>query len=146
MFGHREMTATEVGVLYAFISYLARVIEPLIQITMQFSQLQQSVVASARVATLLDEGAARDMPTTHARGSGQRQQRARRRHPPSELRLQRRPAGAARFVAEIRRAISSASSATRAAASRPCCRCCCASIRRSRAASWCTACRSMHRQ
>jgi ATP-binding cassette subfamily B protein/ATP-binding cassette subfamily C protein/ATP-binding cassette subfamily B multidrug efflux pump len=48
MFGHREMTATEVGVLYAFISYLARVIEPLIQITMQFSQLQQSVVASAR--------------------------------------------------------------------------------------------------
>jgi ATP-binding cassette subfamily B protein/ATP-binding cassette subfamily C protein/ATP-binding cassette subfamily B multidrug efflux pump len=60
MFGHREMTATEVGVLYAFISYLARVIEPLIQITMQFSQLQQAVVASARVATLLDEGAAKE--------------------------------------------------------------------------------------
>ena len=58
MFGQREMTATEVGVLYAFISYLARVIEPLIQITMQFSQLQQSVVATARVAALLDEGAA----------------------------------------------------------------------------------------
>jgi ATP-binding cassette subfamily B protein/ATP-binding cassette subfamily C protein/ATP-binding cassette subfamily B multidrug efflux pump len=60
MFGQREMTATEVGVLYAFISYLARVIEPLIQITMQFSQLQQSVVATARVATLLDEGAAQE--------------------------------------------------------------------------------------
>ncbi|MYM30392.1 ATP-binding cassette domain-containing protein [Duganella sp. CY15W] len=60
MFGHREMTATEVGILYAFISYLARVIEPLIQITMQFSQLQQSVVASARVATLLDEGTAQE--------------------------------------------------------------------------------------
>jgi ATP-binding cassette subfamily B protein/ATP-binding cassette subfamily C protein/ATP-binding cassette subfamily B multidrug efflux pump len=58
MFGKREMTATEVGVLYAFISYLARVIEPLIQITMQFSQLQQSVVATARVATLLDEATA----------------------------------------------------------------------------------------
>lgn len=58
MFGNREMTATEVGVLYAFISYLARVIEPLIQITMQFSQLQQAVVASARVAILLDEAAA----------------------------------------------------------------------------------------
>lgn len=55
LFGQRPMTAAEVGVLYAFISYLARVIEPLIQITMQFSQLQQSVVASARVATLLDE-------------------------------------------------------------------------------------------
>ncbi|MBJ7313711.1 ABC transporter ATP-binding protein [Rugamonas sp. CCM 8940] len=54
-FGQRDMTATEVGVLYAFISYIARVIEPLIQITMQFSQLQQSVVASARVAALLDE-------------------------------------------------------------------------------------------
>ena len=65
MFGHREMTATEVGVLYAFISYLARVIEPLIQITMQFSQLQQAVVASARVATLLDEGAAHEH-TAHA--------------------------------------------------------------------------------
>jgi ATP-binding cassette subfamily B protein/ATP-binding cassette subfamily C protein/ATP-binding cassette subfamily B multidrug efflux pump len=60
MFGQRQMTATEVGILYAFISYLARVIEPLIQITMQFSQLQQSVVASARVATLLDEGAAQE--------------------------------------------------------------------------------------
>jgi ATP-binding cassette subfamily B multidrug efflux pump len=60
LFGQREMTATEVGVLYAFISYLARVIEPLIQITMQFSQLQQSVVATARVAALLDEGAARE--------------------------------------------------------------------------------------
>jgi ATP-binding cassette subfamily B protein/ATP-binding cassette subfamily C protein/ATP-binding cassette subfamily B multidrug efflux pump len=58
VFGKREMTATEVGVLYAFISYLARVIEPLIQITMQFSQLQQSVVDTARVATLLDEATA----------------------------------------------------------------------------------------
>ncbi|MES2261529.1 MAG: ABC transporter transmembrane domain-containing protein [Pseudomonadota bacterium] len=54
-FGQREMSAAEVGVLYAFISYIARVIEPLIQITMQFSQLQQSVVATARVAALLDE-------------------------------------------------------------------------------------------
>lgn len=60
VFGNRQMTATEVGVLYAFISYLARVIEPLIQITMQFSQLQQAVVASARVATLLDEAAANE--------------------------------------------------------------------------------------
>jgi ATP-binding cassette subfamily B protein/ATP-binding cassette subfamily C protein/ATP-binding cassette subfamily B multidrug efflux pump len=54
-FGQREMSAAEVGVLYAFISYIARVIEPLIQITMQFSQLQQSVVATARVSALLDE-------------------------------------------------------------------------------------------
>jgi len=57
-FGQRTMSAAEVGVLYAFISYIARVIEPLIQITMQFSQLQQSVVATARVSALLDEPAA----------------------------------------------------------------------------------------
>ena len=62
-FGQRAMTAAEVGVLYAFISYIARVIEPLIQITMQFSQLQQSVVATARVAALLDEASA---PEHHA--------------------------------------------------------------------------------
>jgi len=45
-------------VLYAFISYIARVVEPLIQITMQFSGLQQAVVATARVSALLDEGGA----------------------------------------------------------------------------------------
>lgn len=55
VFGQRDMSAAEVGVLYAFINYIARVIEPLIQITMQFSQLQQSVVATARVAVLLGE-------------------------------------------------------------------------------------------
>jgi ATP-binding cassette subfamily B protein/ATP-binding cassette subfamily C protein/ATP-binding cassette subfamily B multidrug efflux pump len=57
-FGQREMNAVEVGVLYAFISYIARVVEPLIQITMQFSGLQQAVVATARVAALLDEAGA----------------------------------------------------------------------------------------
>jgi len=54
-FGQRQMNAVEVGVLYAFISYIARVVEPLIQITMQFSGLQQAVVATARVSHLLDE-------------------------------------------------------------------------------------------
>jgi ATP-binding cassette subfamily B multidrug efflux pump len=54
-FGQRPINAVEVGVLYAFINYIARVVEPLIQITMQFSGLQQAVVASARVAALLDE-------------------------------------------------------------------------------------------
>lgn len=57
-FGQRQMNAVEVGVLYAFISYIARVVEPLIQITMQFSGLQQAVVASSRVAALLDEAGA----------------------------------------------------------------------------------------
>lgn len=71
VFGNRQMTATEVGVLYAFISYLARVIEPLIQITMQFSQLQQAVVASARVATLLDETAADEHAAAPGHGADQ---------------------------------------------------------------------------
>ncbi|CDG81709.1 ABC transporter ATP-binding protein [Janthinobacterium agaricidamnosum] len=57
-FGQRSISAIEVGVLYAFISYIARVIEPLIQITTQFSQLQQSVVATARVSALLDQAGA----------------------------------------------------------------------------------------
>ncbi|MCE3603963.1 ATP-binding cassette domain-containing protein [Massilia sp. P8910] len=71
-FGQRDMNAVEVGVLYAFISYIARVIEPMIQITMQFSGLQQAVVATARVAALLDEAGApehapgRAAPTEHA--------------------------------------------------------------------------------
>ncbi|WUR12263.1 ABC transporter transmembrane domain-containing protein [[Empedobacter] haloabium] len=66
--GSGALNAAEVGVLYAFINYIARVIEPLIQITMQFSQLQQSVVASARVAGLLDEAGAPE----HGKGAGVR--------------------------------------------------------------------------
>ena len=53
--GGAGLSALEVGVLYAFVSYIARVVEPLIQITMQFSQLQQAVVAAARVNTLRRE-------------------------------------------------------------------------------------------
>ncbi|MDE2402365.1 MAG: ATP-binding cassette domain-containing protein [Burkholderiales bacterium] len=51
-----SLSAVEVGVLYAFISTMARVVEPLIQITTQFSQLQQAMVAAARVNALLQEG------------------------------------------------------------------------------------------
>ena len=65
-FGQREMNAVEVGVLYAFISYIARVVEPLIQITMQFSGLQQAVVATARVSALLDEAGAPEHATGKA--------------------------------------------------------------------------------
>lgn len=58
-FGQRGLVgplgAVEVGLLYAFLSYIARVVEPLIQITLQFGQLQQSMVAASRVRTLLDE-------------------------------------------------------------------------------------------
>jgi ATP-binding cassette subfamily B multidrug efflux pump len=45
-------------VLYAFINYIGRVIEPLVQITMQFSQLQQAMIGAARVNVLLKEAEA----------------------------------------------------------------------------------------
>ncbi|MCE4537498.1 ABC transporter ATP-binding protein/permease [Pelomonas sp. P7] len=54
-FGRRELSGLEVGLLYAFLSYIARVVEPLIQITMQFGQLQQAMVAASRVKALLAE-------------------------------------------------------------------------------------------
>lgn len=54
-FGERELQALEVGILYAFVSYVGRVVDPLIQITLQFGQLQQSVIAASRVNTLLQE-------------------------------------------------------------------------------------------
>src|SRR5204862_32625 len=46
--GTQSLQGVEVGLLYAFIAYVARVVDPLIQITMQFSVLQQSVIAAAR--------------------------------------------------------------------------------------------------
>jgi len=54
-FGQRAFNALEIGVLYAFVSYIGRVVDPLIQITLQFGQLQQAVVAAARVDALLQE-------------------------------------------------------------------------------------------
>ncbi|MFT7775265.1 ABC transporter ATP-binding protein [Roseateles sp.] len=57
-FGRRELSGLEVGLLYAFLAYIARVVEPLIQITMQFGQLQQAMVAASRVRTLLEEDGA----------------------------------------------------------------------------------------
>ncbi|HTQ00833.1 MAG TPA: ATP-binding cassette domain-containing protein [Casimicrobiaceae bacterium] len=54
--GTQSIAGVEVGLLYAFIAYLARVVEPLIQITLQFSLVQQSVIAAARVDALLHEG------------------------------------------------------------------------------------------
>jgi len=58
--GTQQVAGVEPGLLYAFIAYVARIVEPLIQITMQFSSLQQSVIAAARVNALLQEPA----PTT----------------------------------------------------------------------------------
>ncbi len=43
----QSLGALEIGLLYAFITYVARVVEPLISITMQFSLLQQALVAAS---------------------------------------------------------------------------------------------------
>ena len=61
-FGRRELSGLEVGLLYAFLAYIARVVEPLIQITMQFGQLQQAMVAASRVRALLEEDEHRGLP------------------------------------------------------------------------------------
>lgn len=65
-FGRRELSGLEVGLLYAFLSYIARVVEPLIQITMQFGQLQQAMVAASRVRALLEEDEHRGPPQNGA--------------------------------------------------------------------------------
>ena len=49
LFGFSSSGTIEVGVLYAFISYLGRLNEPLIELTTQQSMLQQAVVAGERV-------------------------------------------------------------------------------------------------
>lgn len=55
MFGLTSTGTIEVGVLYAFISYLGRLNEPLIELTTQQSMLQQAVVAGERVFELMDK-------------------------------------------------------------------------------------------
>jgi hypothetical protein len=86
-FGRRELSGLEVGLLYAFLAYIARVVEPLIQITMQFGQLQQSMVAGAGAA-----GGGRDTGPA----AGRRAAHARRDpHRPPRLRLRPGAAGAA---------------------------------------------------
>ncbi|MDZ7322162.1 SmdB family multidrug efflux ABC transporter permease/ATP-binding protein [Kosakonia sacchari] len=54
LFGFSSVGTVEVGVLYAFISYLGRLNEPLIELTTQQSMLQQAVVAGERVFELMD--------------------------------------------------------------------------------------------
>ncbi|MCK7339037.1 SmdB family multidrug efflux ABC transporter permease/ATP-binding protein [Enterobacter cloacae] len=54
LFGLSAGGTIEVGVLYAFISYLGRLNEPLIELTTQQSMLQQAVVAGERVFELMD--------------------------------------------------------------------------------------------
>ncbi|EMI5490504.1 SmdB family multidrug efflux ABC transporter permease/ATP-binding protein [Providencia stuartii] len=54
LFGIDGATTIGVGVLYAFINYLGRLNEPLIELTSQQSMLQQAVVSGERVFELMD--------------------------------------------------------------------------------------------
>ena len=50
----------EIGVLYAFVNYLGRFIEPLIEMTQRLNLFQQAIVSAARVFRWLDEAAEPD--------------------------------------------------------------------------------------
>ncbi|ELX8379278.1 SmdB family multidrug efflux ABC transporter permease/ATP-binding protein [Providencia vermicola] len=54
LFGFDGTATIGVGVLYAFINYLGRLNEPLIELTSQQSMLQQAVVSGERVFELMD--------------------------------------------------------------------------------------------
>jgi ATP-binding cassette, subfamily B, multidrug efflux pump len=48
-------TALKIGVMYAFINYLSRLSQPVLEMTQRLNLLQQALVAGDRVFTLLDE-------------------------------------------------------------------------------------------
>ncbi len=55
-FGSQSFTTVvEVGVIYAFINYLSRITEPVVEMTQRLSLLQQAVVAGQRVFGIIDE-------------------------------------------------------------------------------------------
>ena len=57
-FGTQSMTVTDVvtaGTLYAFVDYITRLFNPIVNIVNQFSQLERSLVAGSRVFELLDQ-------------------------------------------------------------------------------------------
>lgn len=55
LFGPAVAERLRLGFYYAFISYLGRLNEPLIELTTQQSMLQQAVVAGERVFELMDK-------------------------------------------------------------------------------------------
>ena len=57
---------TEIGVLYAYLNYLGRFTEPLVEITQRFSLYQQAIVAGDRVFELLQEPTMTPDNQTHA--------------------------------------------------------------------------------
>lgn len=47
-------TTVEVGVIYAFVNYLSRITQPVVEMTQRLSLLQQAVVAGERVFAIMD--------------------------------------------------------------------------------------------
>ncbi len=68
-FGTLPFDGIQIGLLYAFISYIERVVEPLIQITQQFSMLQQSLASATRLDQLLEQPQ-QEAPDGQARPAG----------------------------------------------------------------------------
>ncbi|MCY0878354.1 MAG: ABC transporter ATP-binding protein [Firmicutes bacterium] len=62
-FGTRSLTAAvNVGVLYAFVSYLSRFFEPVNNILQRLNSFQQAMVSAARVFQILDDPGWRPLP------------------------------------------------------------------------------------
>ncbi|MBI3775830.1 MAG: ATP-binding cassette domain-containing protein [Gammaproteobacteria bacterium] len=56
LFGYRSFdTPVAVGVIYVFVNYLARFVEPMIEMTQRLSLFQQAVVSGQRVFDLIDD-------------------------------------------------------------------------------------------
>lgn len=71
-FGSQSFTSVvEVGVIYAFINYLARITEPVVEMTQRLSLLQQAVVAGERVFGIMDEAGEPQEASEHIIGAGQ---------------------------------------------------------------------------
>lgn len=63
-------SVVEVGVIYAFINYLSRITQPVVEMTQRLSLLQQAVVAGERVFGLMDEAGEAQLATGHGIGAG----------------------------------------------------------------------------
>lgn len=59
VFGYQSLTqVAEIGVIYAFINYMSRFTEPVVEVTQKLNLLQQSLVAGQRIFGLMDEAPA----------------------------------------------------------------------------------------
>ncbi|MBU2711163.1 ABC transporter transmembrane domain-containing protein [Zooshikella harenae] len=68
-FGYQALSSiAEIGVIYAFINYVNRFTEPLIEMTQRLNLLQQAIVAADRVFQLLDQpgNATQKLPKANA--------------------------------------------------------------------------------